>query len=133
MCSRVWCREVLGANSSGQLGNGVSGYSAGSNVPVAVSNADSGISAISTGDTHACAVDSGAVKCWGSNGSGQLGNGLKSYSATNTLVSVSGVSSGVTALSLGYSHSCAVTTTALKCWEVIHTASLVHQRLLLRK
>ena len=108
--------KCWGANSSGQLGNGVSGYSAGSNVPVAVSNADSGISAISTGDTHACAVDSGAVKCWGSNGSGQLGNGLKSYSATNTLVSVSGVSSGVTALSLGYSHSCAVTTTALKCW-----------------
>jgi len=108
--------KCWGANGSGQLGNGVSGYSAISNAPVAVSNADTGVTAISTGESHACAIDSGAVKCWGMNGSGQVGNGSKSYSGINTPVSVSGVSSGVTALSLGYSHSCAVTTTALKCW-----------------
>lgn len=107
--------KCWGANSYGQLGNGVSGYSATSS-PVSVSGASSGVTAISTGDSHACAIDSGAVKCWGSNGNGQLGNGSKSYSATSTPVSVSGVSSGITAISLGYSHSCVVTASAVKCW-----------------
>jgi alpha-tubulin suppressor-like RCC1 family protein len=108
--------KCWGANSYGQLGNATSGYSAISNSPVAVSGASSGVTAISTGDSHACAIDSGAVKCWGMNGNGQVGNGSKSYSAISTPVSVSGVSSGVSAISLGYSHSCAVTATALKCW-----------------
>jgi alpha-tubulin suppressor-like RCC1 family protein len=108
--------KCWGSNSYGQLGNGVSGYSVISNAPVAVSNADTGVTAISAGDLHACVVDSGAVKCWGSNGYGQVGNGVKSNTEVTTPVQVSGVSSGVTALSLGYSHSCAVTTTALKCW-----------------
>jgi alpha-tubulin suppressor-like RCC1 family protein len=108
--------KCWGSNSYGQLGNGVSGYSVVSNAPVAVSNADTGVTAISAGDTHVCAVDSGAVKCWGSNGNGQVGNGVTSNTEVTTPVQVSGVSSGVTALSLGYSHSCAVTITALKCW-----------------
>ena len=108
--------KCWGANSYGQLGNGVSGYAATSTSPVSVSGVSTGVTAISTGDGHACAIDSGAVKCWGSNGSGQVGNGSTSYSAVSTPVSVSGVSSGVTAISLGYSHSCAVTTSAMKCW-----------------
>jgi alpha-tubulin suppressor-like RCC1 family protein len=108
--------KCWGSNRYGQLGNGVSGYSAASSVPVAVTNAGSGVTAISAGDLHACVVDSGAVKCWGANGNGQVGNGVTSWTEVTTPVQVSGVSSGVTALSLGYSHSCAVTTTALKCW-----------------
>jgi alpha-tubulin suppressor-like RCC1 family protein len=108
--------KCWGANSNGQLGNAVSGYSATSTSPVSVSGASSGVTAISTGDSHACAIDSGAVKCWGINGNGQVGNGSTGYSAISTPVSVSGVSSGVTAISLGYSHSCAATASAVKCW-----------------
>ena len=108
--------KCWGANSYGQLGNAVSGYAATSTSPVSVSGASSGVTAISTGDSHACVIDSGAVKCWGSNGNGQVGNGSTSYSAISTPVSVSGVSSGVTAVSLGYSHSCAATASAVKCW-----------------
>jgi alpha-tubulin suppressor-like RCC1 family protein len=107
--------KCWGSNIYGQLGNEETGWTA-VTTAVQVSGVSSGVTAISAGDTHACAVDAGATKCWGSNSNGQLGNGATSWTAVTTAVQVSGVSSGVTALSLGYSHSCVVTTTALKCW-----------------
>ena len=107
--------KCWGANSYGQLGNGVTSWNPTTSA-VQVSGVSAGVTGISAGDTHVCAIDSGAVKCWGANGNGQIGNGATSWVAVTTPVQVSGISSGVTALSLGYSHSCAVTTTALKCW-----------------
>jgi len=63
---------------------------------------------------HTCAVIQGAAKCWGSNISGELGDG----STTNhsSPVAVTGLSSDVQALTAGESHSCAVVNGGAKCW-----------------
>ena len=70
---------------------------------------------LDTGDRHGCAPDStGAVRCWGSNSSGQLGD--NSNSTRSTPVPVVGLS-GVAQLALGYRHSCAVLTDGTAhCW-----------------
>ncbi|HAM45800.1 MAG TPA: hypothetical protein DCM67_12365 [Propionibacteriaceae bacterium] len=101
-----------GSNTSGQLG--VDLLITSSSVPLGVEGLSSGVTAISAGDDQTCAVVSGAVKCWGGNGYGDLGNGAATMSSTP--VTVSGLSSGATAVAAGAYSSCAVVSGAVKCW-----------------
>jgi alpha-tubulin suppressor-like RCC1 family protein len=72
------------------------------------------VTSIAVGPSHACAIVSGQVRCWGSNDSGQLGQATPASSAT-PLVAVAGLS-GVTSVAVGDKHSCALTASGVFCW-----------------
>ena len=95
--------KCWGYNAYGQLGNGTSGFGTNSNVPVDVLLSVggpplTGATAVDGGLRHECAiVAGGAVKCWGENVQGQLGNGTSGF-GTNSNVPVNVV--GLTGMSL---------------------------------
>src|SRR3954468_14109464 len=114
-----------GSNSVGELGDGGSpGIQPASTVPVRVMSG--GATQVSVGWNEACArMTTGAVKCWGNNGSGQLGNGstpaAKPFSTVP--VTVSGLS-GTSSVSVGANFACAVVTAGVKCWGLNDSGQL---------
>ena len=94
-----------GANSAGQLGNGT--FSTFYSFVMPVNNIN-GVVAIAAGGGHSLAIKSdGSVWAWGSNTSGQLGDGTNQDS--NLPVRVTGIS-GATAIAAGGRQSLAVVT-----------------------
>lgn len=74
------------------------------------------ISQLASGYDHTCVLaTSGAVKCWGANWTGQLGDGTTLYRPL--AISVGGLTSTITALATGADHTCVVTSSgSVQCW-----------------
>jgi alpha-tubulin suppressor-like RCC1 family protein len=104
--------KCWGNNDHGQLGNWIWTYNG---LPVDVRRLSKGVTAITAGWGHTCAVVAGGVKCWGYNKNGELGDGTtedRDYPAD-----VSGLTSGVIAIAAGDDHTCAVLDGGgVKCW-----------------
>ncbi len=105
--------KCWGANMSGALGDG---STTSSDIPVSVSGLINGVSTISVGSGHSCAISSsGTLQCWGGNDTGQSGDGRLMW--TSLPLDVSGLSSGNTMVATGSRHSCVVTSAGgVKCW-----------------
>jgi alpha-tubulin suppressor-like RCC1 family protein len=105
--------QCMGYNTYGEVGDGTNVQR---NTLTQVSGLTSGVTAVAVGNAHSCAVASGgAIKCWGYNLNGELGNGNNTNQWTP--VQTSGLTSGGQAVALGDNNdSCAMVSGALKCW-----------------
>ncbi len=106
--------KCWGNNQSGELGNGSTSES---NSPVSVQGLTGTAVSIAIGVAHTCAaMSTGKVQCWGYNSNGQLGNGTNVPTGTNPPVTVSGITSGATAVAAGGYHTCAIVSGGVQCW-----------------
>ncbi len=126
--------KCWGNNAIGQLGlgdivtRGDGSNEMGDSLPAVDLGTSRTATAIVVGDVHTCALlDNGTVKCWGGNGSGQLGQGntttvgdgvVGSGAMGDSLPAVDlGVGRTATALSAGGDHTCAILDNGtVKCW-----------------
>ncbi len=114
--------KCWGSNGKGQLGDGTI---ISDTTPVDVVGLQTGVAGISGGGEHTCALmETGSVKCWGSNAYGQLGDGKAcNREICPTPVDVCADQDcqmnlhGMSALAAGGEHTCALATTGgIKCW-----------------
>ncbi|MBT3981784.1 MAG: hypothetical protein HOE90_10550 [Bacteriovoracaceae bacterium] len=121
--------QCFGNGTDGQLGNGIKPYqwvvpvNANPNSHVQDSGGTdiTNVTEVSSGNMHGCArLSTNQVRCWGENGSNQLGN--NSTADTDYAVVVykdSGTTAvnDIVSISVGQEHACGVTTGAkVRCW-----------------
>jgi alpha-tubulin suppressor-like RCC1 family protein len=107
--------QCWGANTYGQLGDGTTGSRG---LPASVIALAPDITGIASGGFPNCALRStnGAVQCWGSNWAGQIGDGT-TVGSRALPTDVTGLSSAIKAVAVGFYHTCALTTTGgVQCW-----------------
>ena len=122
---RVRC---WGANISGQLGYGHRNNVGDDESPASAGNVNVGgtvtVTQIAAGDQHTCALlDTGNVRCWGANISGQLGYGHRNNVGDDeSPASIGNVNVGgrVMQIAVGLTisqHTCALLDTGnVRCW-----------------
>ena len=103
-----------GKNLAGNLGIGDSSPTRVETAPIAVDSMTN-YAQVSASSSHTCAITTGQqIKCWGSNSSGQLGDGTTTSRNSPVLIDSS---TTYTQISTGFNHTCGITTSRfLKCW-----------------
>jgi alpha-tubulin suppressor-like RCC1 family protein len=106
--------RCVGLDAVGQLGDGLSGVGLVSLTPVTV--AGLAATAIAVGGQFTCAIDTdGAVRCWGSNDNGELGDGTAAQ--RGLLGPAVDLPAPAIALTAGERHACAQTDDGcIWCW-----------------
>jgi alpha-tubulin suppressor-like RCC1 family protein len=114
-CALMTDRSVKcwGSNGQGELGTNNAATFA--SVPATVAGL-SNVASLSIGGGHSCAsTTAGALKCWGRNSEGQLGD--RTTLIRTAPADVPGMASGVVAVSAGRFHTCAIITGGgVLCW-----------------
>lgn len=119
--------KCFGSNQSGELGNGVGSDMTTHSTPTAVVGINDATFLAGSSAGHFCAiVTGGAIKCWGSNGSGELGSGsvAAGISATPVTVCAPGsttlpctAATGAKFVAGGDDHTCATfANDQVACW-----------------
>ena len=111
----------VGQNSVGQLGTGTTFEWSSTPVTVSGIGGVGGVkaTAVTAGEQHACALlTTGAVRCWGENDVGQLGDGTRTTRTSPVAIAGGGVFSSIAA---GAFHTCGVRTDGafagiVRCW-----------------
>jgi len=105
--------KCWGFNAVGMVGDGTKVDRL---TPRTVKGLKAGVKDVQAQWDHSCAVtNGGAVKCWGHNGDGELGDG--SLIKRVTPVQVVGLTSGVKQVSLGFDSGCALKSVGtVWCW-----------------
>ncbi len=106
--------KCWGRNAEGQLGNGTT---LDQHTPTDVSGLNERVIAITTGESHACALfEAGNVKCWGNpefTGAGEITIGIWQTLPRNVI----GLPARVTAVDANWAHTCALLETEnVYCW-----------------
>lgn len=114
-CASTATGSVLcwGLNDFGQLGDGTQQSRS---IAIEVSGLAGNVRKIVAGGFHTCALlDTAALKCWGANGSGQLGDNTRSFSRVP--VDVFGLAASVVDVAAGLNHTCALLSGgSVRCW-----------------
>jgi uncharacterized repeat protein (TIGR01451 family) len=123
--------KCWGHNATGQLGQGDTDDRGdepdemGANLPAVALGTGRTATAITAGAAHTCALlDNGTVKCWGGNGTGQLGQGdtddrgdEPDEMGANLPAVALGTGRTATAITAGAAHTCALLDNGtVKCW-----------------
>ncbi|MBE2197538.1 MAG: hypothetical protein IAE79_02935 [Anaerolinea sp.] len=106
--------KCWGAGENGRLGDGTEEVR---RVPVDVVGLSSGVAAVGAGGQHSCALlHTGAIKCWGMNAFGSVGDGSTIHERL-TPVDVVNLNGRAEAISVGGLHSCALMEDgSIRCW-----------------
>ncbi|MCP3136580.1 RCC1 domain-containing protein [Pyxidicoccus xibeiensis] len=112
-----------GANDRLQLGGGTETHSTRA---VLVQGLPANLTALTAGATHTCAsTAAGEAWCWGSNTSGELGDGQRGVGLSSGPVRVDGLTGPARALASGGGHTCArVGDGDVACWGSNVTGAL---------
>ena len=108
-----------GFGAGGRLGHNERGRpNISKSSPTQVYGLTSGVTQISAGTSHTCAVVNGGAWCWGDGDNGRLGhNEMPDVNAdSSSPTQVYGLTAGVTQISAGGSHTCAVVNGGAWCW-----------------
>ncbi len=87
--------------------------------PVPIPGLEDGVTSVSLGKEHACAIRAGALYCWGNNQSGQVnGKWVSDPGAAGSVIVLPQLifRSGVSAVAAGGDHTCAVVVDQVMCW-----------------